>query len=199
MALSDDIAEWDAEAVTYDEPADHGLLDPEVRAAWRSLLLGLLPPAPARVADLGCGTATLTLLLAEERYAVDGIDFSPEMLARARAKTAGGPRVTITQGDAFSPPLPAGAFDVVLSRHVLWALPDPAVALSRWGRLLHPGGRLVLVEGDWSTGAGLPAARTVELVEAAGFAAGLTLLDDPAYWGREIDDERYVVVGTRQL
>ena len=32
---------------------------------------------------------------------------------------------TITEGDAFAPPLPAATYDVVLGRHVLWALPDP--------------------------------------------------------------------------
>src|SRR5687768_4542510 len=56
---------WDREAQTFDEAADHGLADPDCREAWRSLLLEHLPPAPARVADLGCGTGTLALLLAE--------------------------------------------------------------------------------------------------------------------------------------
>ena len=42
-----------------------------------------------RVADLGCGTATLSLLLAEAGYGVDGVDFSPAMVELARAKVAG--------------------------------------------------------------------------------------------------------------
>ena len=40
---ADPVATWDAEADTFDEPADHGLHDPAVRDAWRRLLLGLLP------------------------------------------------------------------------------------------------------------------------------------------------------------
>lgn len=189
----DDIALWDAEAAAFDEAADHGLRDPSVRAAWRSLLVSLLPPPPARVADLGCGTGTLSLLLAEEGYAVDGVDFSPAMVARAVAKADGRPDVRFVVGDAAVPRLATSAYDVVLCRHVLWALPDPAAALRRWTDLLAPGGRLVLVEGRWSTGAGLSAAETVALVEAAGRQAELTLLPEPAYWGREITDERYVV------
>jgi SAM-dependent methyltransferase len=38
------------------------------------IVTGVLPPAPATVADLGCGTGTLSLLLAEQGYAVDGED-----------------------------------------------------------------------------------------------------------------------------
>jgi SAM-dependent methyltransferase len=186
---------WDAEAADFDDEPDHGLRDPSVRAAWRDLLASLLPPAPARVADLGCGTGTLSVLLAAEGYAVDGVDFSPEMVRRAADKAAGRAGVTVTRGDAFEPPLDAAAYDVVVCRHVLWAMPDPAVALVRWVALLRPGGRLVLVEGSWSTGAGLTAAETVALVEATGLEADLTLLDDPVYWGRETGDERYVVVG----
>jgi SAM-dependent methyltransferase len=187
---------WDDEAANFDEAADHGLRDPAVRAAWRELLRSVLPPAPARIADLGCGTGTLTLLLAAEGYVVDGVDFSPEMIRRARAKKPVG-QVTFTEADADDPPLEPGAYDVVLCRHVLWAMPDPAATLRRWIDLLRSGGRLVLVEGSWSTGAGLPATRTVELVVATGREAELRMLREATYWGREIDDERYLVVSPR--
>jgi SAM-dependent methyltransferase len=199
VSSGDPVALWNDEAATFDDAADHGLRDPAVREAWRDLLLSLLPVVPARVADLGCGTGTLTLLLAGEGYAVDGVDFSPEMIRRAREKhdgRAAGP-VTFTEGDADRPPLESGAYDVVLCRHVLWAMPDPAATLGRWIELLAPGGRLVLVEGRWSTGAGLTAVRTLDLVEAAGREAEVTMLPEAAYWGREIDDERYVVVSRR--
>ena len=185
---------WDGEAATFDDDPDHGLRDPGVRAAWRGLLIGLLPTPPARVADLGCGTGSLSVLLADEGYPVDGVDFSPEMIRRATAKADGRADVTVTRGDASDPPLERAAYDVVLCRHVLWTMPNPAAALARWVALLRPGGRLVLVEGSWSTGAGLTAAETVELVEKAGLGATLTRLDDPVYWGRETTDERYVVV-----
>ena len=185
---------WDDEAARFDDDPDHGLRDPDVRAAWRDLLTGLLPSPPARIADLGCGTGTLSVLLADEGHSVHGVDFSPEMIRRADAKAAGREGVTVVVGNASDPPLQADAYDVVLSRHVLWAMPDPAAALVRWLELLHLGGRLVLIEGSWSTGVGLTAAETVALVKANGLDAELTLLDDPAYWGRETGDERYAVV-----
>ena len=193
MATAEDIAVWDAEADSFDEPADHGLRDPAVRRAWRELLLGHLPDPPARIADLGCGTATLSVLLADAGYEVDGLDFSPRMVELAERKAAGVPGVHVVEGDAFDPPFDDASYDVLLCRHVLWAMPDPAVALSRWVRLLTPGGRLLLVEGNWSNGAGLSAEQTVELVEDAGRTASLTRLTDAAYWGREISDDRYLV------
>jgi SAM-dependent methyltransferase len=186
---------WDAEAATFDDEPDHGLGDPATRAAWRELLLEHLPPAPARVADLGCGTGTLSVLLAAEGYDVRGIDLSPEMVARAEAKAeAAGVAATFAVGDASDPQLPAGSFDVVLSRHVLWALPDPAAGLARWVALLAPGGRLVLVEGRWFTGGGLTSAETEELVHGTGRSVAVRHLPDPVYWGKEISDERYLAV-----
>jgi SAM-dependent methyltransferase len=193
MAAEDPVAVWDAEAETFDEPADHGLRDLAVRRHWRELLLGRLPEPPARVADLGCGTGTLSVLLAEAGHTVDGLDFAPRMVELAERKAEGVPGVRFHRADAFAPPLAPGAYDVVLCRHVLWAMPDPAVALARWLRLLAPAGRLLLVEGRWSNGAGLSAEQTVRLVEGTGRTATLTRLGDPAYWGREITDDRYLV------
>jgi SAM-dependent methyltransferase len=184
---------WDAEAASFDDQPDHGLRDPAVRAAWSDLLLPLMPSAPAAVVDLGCGTGSLSVLLARAGYAVCGVDLSRGMLAVAREKAAG-LEVDFREGDAADPPCPAGVYDVVLVRHVLWAMPDPAAALSAWVRLLKPDGRLVLVEGRWFTGAGIAAEECERLVLAQRKAATVTRLDDPALWGGPIEDERYVLV-----
>ncbi|MGW6929840.1 class I SAM-dependent methyltransferase [Lentzea sp. NPDC054927] len=186
---------WDEHAETFDQEPDHGLLDPEVRAAWAAVLLPLLPAGSASVADLGCGTGSLSVLLAQAGHDVRGVDLSPRMVAAAQAKAdnAGVPAVFV-QGDASHPPYPPASCDVVLARHVLWALPDPAAALRCWVNLLKPGGLLVLVEGRWSTGAGLTAAECRALVLEVRQEADVTRLDDPALWGRAIDDERYLLV-----
>ena len=186
---------WDAEAATFDQEPDHGLGDPTTRRAWLELLTGHLPPAPARIADLGSGTGTLSVLLADAGHAVDGVDFSPAMVERARTKAGDRTDLTFAMADAADPPLQPGAYDAVLCRHVLWALPDQPAALRRWVALLRPGGRLLLVEGRWHTGAGLGAAETTELVRDAGRVPELHPLPEPVYWGRAIEDERYLVVG----
>ncbi len=183
---------WDEEAAAFDDEPDHGLADPRTRAAWRELLLEVLPPAPARVADLGCGTGTLTRVLVDEGYAVDGLDFSPEMIRRARAKV---PEATFVLGDAAAPTLEPAAYDIVLSRHVLWAMPDPVAAFARWGDLLKPGGIVVLVEGRWGTGAGLTAAEAEAIVRSRMSDVVVRPLPDAVFWGKEIDDERYLLVG----
>ena len=79
---------WDQQAVTFDLEPDHGLLAPTTRAAWRRLLLEHLPPAPADVVDLGCGTGTLSVLLAQEGYRVQGLDSAGRMVEAARRKAA---------------------------------------------------------------------------------------------------------------
>lgn len=189
----DAAALWDAEAPTFDEAPDHGLREPAVRAAWRDLLLGVLPPAPADVVDLGCGTGSLALLLHEEGYAVRGLDVSPAMVALARRKL-GGTGVDVRLGDAADPGLAPASHDVVLCRHVLWALPDQEAVVHRWAAALRPGGRLVLVEGDWWTGAGLTAERCVEVVGTVCADVEVRRLPDAALWGGPVTDERYVVL-----
>ncbi|WP_413320149.1 methyltransferase domain-containing protein [Agrococcus sp. 1P02AA] len=198
--MADDMrATWDREAETFDEAADHGLRDPAVRRAWAELLLPVLGTAARRVADLGCGTGTLSTLLAVEGgHQVHGIDLSPEMIRRARRKASDVlPRPVFTVADAAHPPLPAGSFDAVLCRHVLWAMPDPLEALRTWVELLAPGGVLVLVEGRWSNDVGLSAAESSKLLGQVRETHELTMLQDPALWGRRIDDERYLLVSRR--
>jgi ubiquinone/menaquinone biosynthesis C-methylase UbiE len=189
-----DVEYWDGQAATFDQAADHGLLAPEVREAWRQVLEPLLPQA-ARVADLGCGTGSLSVLLAELGHRVVGVDFAPRMIALAGSKAAAADvDATFLVGDAAAPGLAEGEFDVVLCRHVLWAMPDPSGAIGRWVRLLAPGGRLLLVEGNWWSGTGLTAQETRALLLQHRREAQVTVLDSPALWGGPIEDERYVVV-----
>ena len=60
-------------------------------------------------------------------------------------------------------------------------------------RALRPGGRLVLVEGHWSTGPGLSAEEARELVGRRAGQVEVTHLTDPVLWGREVTDERYLL------
>jgi SAM-dependent methyltransferase len=187
---------WDAQAGTFDDEPDHGLTDVAVRGAWARLLLPRLAPSSS-VADLGSGTGSLAVLLAGAGHSVSGVDVAPRMVAAAQEKAASaGVAATFVVGDAAAPPWAPGTFDVVMSRHVLWAMPDPAGALERWIALLRPGGRLLLVEGRWSTGGGLSAAAVRELVLGHRAEADVVRLDDPALWGRPITDERYLVVSS---
>jgi SAM-dependent methyltransferase len=194
--------DWDAQAASFDDEPDHGLRDPVVRRAWAGRLASWLPARASDVLDLGCGTGSLSLLAAEQGHRVTGVDASPAMIDRARAKLAGRDAVFLT-GDAAAPPVGEQRFDAVLVRHVLWALPDPGRALRHWRGLLRLSGRLVLVEGVWGTagaaGAAAPVGIPADLLTA--LLAPLTdevrverLSGDPELWGKDVRDERYAVV-----
>lgn len=128
---------------------------------------------------------------------MDGIDFSEQMLAIARTKAKGNPGLTFAKGAAASPGLAAASYDAVLCRHVLWALPEPAAALRAWSQLLRPGGRLILIEGSWSTGAGLSRTEAAILLRQQGYRAIIEPLADQRYWGGPITDDRYVATAER--
>ncbi|MEV5801529.1 class I SAM-dependent methyltransferase [Streptomyces collinus] len=197
VAVGADV-DWDAAAAAFDDEPDHGLRAPEVRAAWAARLRSWLPAHPCDVLDLGCGTGSLSLLAAAQGHRVTAVDSSPAMVALARAKLAG-QDAEVLRGEAAAPPVTEGRHDVVLVRHVLWTLPEPARVLRHWRTLLRPGGRFVLVEGVWGTlsPVGIPAARLTELLEPVARRVRVERLsDDPLLWGKTVDDERYAVVAT---
>ncbi len=195
--MTPNLEEWDDAAFSFDVEPDHGLRDPDIRAAWSDLLLKHLPPSPGTVLDVGCGTGTLSVLLASHGYAITGVDTSSAMLlAKAEAK-AGRERmdITVVQGDAADPPV-SGPFDAVVCRHVLWALPHVERVPGCWKALLRPHGQLLLIEGRWATGAGMKAAEMMPTVERVVGPVRLERLTDAVLWGREIDDERYLLSAT---
>jgi ubiquinone/menaquinone biosynthesis C-methylase UbiE len=192
---------WDTMAANYDRGrSDQGLTDDATRGAWRALLAPLLPASPARVLDVGCGTGSLSLLLAAEGHHVTGVDFSPAMVAAATAKAAAaGADVRFIVADATAPAFPEASFDAVLCRQTLWALPDRTAALGNWASLLRPGGAVILVEGLFASGRGMSEAEI-----RAAFPDTLTpptvtdLAANHALWSGPIPDQRLLVVGTRR-
>jgi len=133
---------WDQAAADFDQEPDHGLRDPGVRRAWTALLARLLPASPATILDIGCGTGSLSVVMAGLGHAVTGGDLSPAMIARARDKTAAAGQAILFQVmDAAQPSLAPGQFDVVVCRHLLWALPEPAAVLAVPGAHLHRYGK----------------------------------------------------------
>ncbi|HVL90117.1 MAG TPA: methyltransferase domain-containing protein [Actinomycetota bacterium] len=138
---------WDADSRTYDATSSHSVADPVEAATWRALMARVLPEAPARILDVGAGTGAMSLLAASLGHRVTALDLSTGMLERLRAKAADrGYEIEIVEAPADRPP--AGPFDVVMERHVLWTLPDPPKALAAL-RAVTPGGRLVSFEGMW--------------------------------------------------
>ncbi|WP_338748878.1 class I SAM-dependent methyltransferase [Janibacter alittae] len=141
---------WDRRARVYDEAQHRDGRDAVDRDLWGRVWSSALPPAPARVLDLGTGSGHAAFVLADLGYDVTGVDSSAGMLdiARARAEAAKGAPPTFVLGDAIDPPVDGG-FDVVVSRYLMWTLREPLVALQRWRGLLRPGGVLAVVDSTW--------------------------------------------------
>jgi 2-polyprenyl-3-methyl-5-hydroxy-6-metoxy-1,4-benzoquinol methylase len=124
---------------------------PEVDTQWQSLLEGLLPPGGGRSAlDVGTGRGHFATYLAHMGYRVNAVDLSSRMVSEARsAAQAKGLSIDFQQQDAEALSFDDHRFDVVVSRNLLWTLPDPQRALSDWRRVLKPGGRLLVSDGFW--------------------------------------------------
>lgn len=108
--------------------------------------LGRLRPGD-RVLDVGCGSATDTLIASQmvgSSGRVVGIDMTAEMLAKARAAAAamGARNVEFVAGQAERLPFEDGSFDVVISNGVIDLIPEKDLALGEIYRVLEPGGRL---------------------------------------------------------
>jgi ubiquinone/menaquinone biosynthesis C-methylase UbiE len=140
---------WDRDSATYDRAKSHAISDPLEAAAWRAALASVLPAPGTRILDVGAGTGALSLLAADLGFRMTALDLSPGMLGEARRKAeARGLDVEFVVASAME--TPAGPFDAVMERHLLWTMPDPVGALAAWRRSA-PAGRLVLFEGLWGS------------------------------------------------
>jgi demethylmenaquinone methyltransferase / 2-methoxy-6-polyprenyl-1,4-benzoquinol methylase len=104
--------------------------------------------------DACCGTGDLTFTLVESCPGCDvvGLDFTPEMLVRARqkaqaraAKGLPAPREFV-QGDLLSLPFDAGRFAAVTVGWGVRNVPDVPRAFREMARVTRPGGRVVCLE-----------------------------------------------------
>src|SRR5688572_24435860 len=110
------------------------------------------PLGDGAVLDLGCGTGEIIARLAAKypQASFTGVDLEEPHLERARARCAEfGDRVRFETGDATALGFDAASFDLAVCRHVLQAVPDPAVVLAEIHRVLRPNGRVHLISEDY--------------------------------------------------
>jgi ubiquinone/menaquinone biosynthesis C-methylase UbiE len=101
-----------------------------------------------RVLDAGCGTGNFEHFVSEKNppaVRIDAVDFSTEMLARAREKCAGLRNITFAQADLNARlPFEDATFDRIVSINVLFAVSDWDSTVRELLRILKPEGRMVL-------------------------------------------------------
>jgi ubiquinone/menaquinone biosynthesis C-methylase UbiE len=132
---------WDKQAPRYDKQM--GFWDRHLFKDSRSWACG---QARGTVLEVAIGTG-LNLDHYPKDVTLIGVDFSPEMLALARHRSASlGREVDLREGDAQRLELPDASVDTVVCTFGLCAVPSERRALAEMHRVLRPGGRLVLAD-----------------------------------------------------
>lgn len=110
---------------------------------WRGITARAVVQPGSRVLDACCGTGDLAVASEREGGVVTGLDFSGEMLVRARRKSGS---IEWIEGDVLALPFGDGAFDVVTVGFGVRNVADLRVGLAELRRVLRPGGRLAILE-----------------------------------------------------
>jgi ArsR family transcriptional regulator len=147
-------------------------VDGTVGRAVHRLLLELTVTAPiGDLLDIGCGRGRLLKLLASRANRAVGVDIDGDarQLARRELMLAGLPNCSLRHGDMYRLPFAHGEFDTIVLDDVLADARYPVRALKEAKRLLHPNGRLLVLQAlsnrpvmelqkslaEWSGSAGL--------------------------------------------
>ena len=115
------------------------------RLAGEAVLVEVLPAAPERVADLGCGDGRLAALVLEARPSVTelvAVDASPPMLEKARSRFAADERVRVVEHDLRDDITVLGDFDLVVTGFAIHHLDDARKRelMAEVAARLRPGG-----------------------------------------------------------
>ncbi len=99
--------------------------------------------------EIGCGPGFLSILLAIDGNEVTSVDYSEEMLSKAEENANNmGVELDIMKMDAQKLEFPDETFDLIVNRNVVWVLEEPEKAYAEWLRVLKPGGRIIINDGN---------------------------------------------------
>lgn len=102
---------------------------------------------PGRALDLGCGTGTNAMALAERGWQVTGVDFAPKAIGAARRRAVrAGLQIELLVGDVTDLDSLSGPYDLALDIGCLHGVPKERRQAYAQGltRLVRPGGTYML-------------------------------------------------------
>ena len=140
---------WDRRAQGYAKSIQAQLSGTE-RDHFQKLLRSQAPAGQSLdCLDIGCGPGFFSILLALDGHQVTAMDYSQGMLEQAQHHfNEMGVTVSILQSDAQNLPFADASFDYLVSRNLVWNLEQPEQAYREWLRVLRPGGRILVVDGN---------------------------------------------------
>ena len=110
---------------------------------WRRRTVRAVVQPGDRVLDAACGTGDLAIIAAREGANVTGLDFSEQMLVRARRKA---PDLEWLQGDLLALPFADDSFDAATIGFGIRNVADLQRGIAELRRVLKPGGKLAILE-----------------------------------------------------
>jgi SAM-dependent methyltransferase len=108
-------------------------------------IMTFLPPPPARLLDLGCGSGWTSELFARSGYEVLGVDVAPEMIRIARRRTTESLALSFEVRD-YEAPIALGAFDAVVLYDALHHAQNEGSVIASAFRSLRDGGIYISIE-----------------------------------------------------
>ncbi len=124
---------------------DFNVIALSVIGASEQLCQAVDPRPGQHVLDIACGSGNASLIAARRYCDVTGIDYVPDLVARARQRAAAeGSQIDFREGDAQALPVGDGAFDVVLSVFGVMFAPDHTRAAGELLRACRSGGTIGL-------------------------------------------------------
>ena len=121
--------------------------------AWRDVICEHMPDKEKKdikILDIGTGPGFFPIMLAQNGYKVNAVDYTPEMLVKAK-ENAGelNEHITFARMDAKNLEFEDDTFDIIVSRNLTWVLEEPDEAYREWYRVLRKGGKMLNFDANW--------------------------------------------------
>jgi ubiquinone/menaquinone biosynthesis C-methylase UbiE len=138
-----------------DDPNEAARLDAKVNPDdfIQHFLQPVLKPGDSEnyvIVDVGCGAGAIVSAAARKFPSLQfiGVDISTPRLAEAKKKTEGLANIGFRQASAYELPFETSSVDVLYTRFMVEYLADPVAAIAEMGRVIKPGGRVIVQDVD---------------------------------------------------